>query len=338
MVNILFKRSLLLNRLVVFFGALLLSFLSWSDPLCESLSAGLADQYPTYIQKQAMNPQGRIISWSRVGSEDGKPVFYAHGNPGSRFELLFFHEVAEKENVTFYLMERPGFGCSEFVKNYSLLDYAQDLKWFISFLKIDTPVNLMGWSSGGPPMLSFAKAFPDLTNKVVIASSYSDFGEMAEAKALMRQYHRPGPMLSDKTPRLFHGLVSLVGWASHKLPNVYFRVTEKEVSKADRMILESGHIKPLFLLNQDHAFAQGAQGAIQDLEVQWQPWPFDLASIMVPVLLLQGGEDQLVPKEFARHLHQNLAHSTLQLFSDQGHLFVLQLKYQREALMWLGSH
>ncbi len=334
MVNYLKIRHGLFLRSMVVLTVLISSSLTLAD-VCTALNSELQARYPSYQQSIWMQEDGREISWSRVGPEGGSPVLYAHGNPGSRFELLFFEALAIKHNLVFYLIERPGFGCSSFVDGYQLSDYADDAHRFVSeYLKITT-LDAFGWSSGGPPTLALGYYHPELINRLVISSSYSNFGELVSARDLMRSHHRRGPGLSEKAPHLFHGLLTLIGWASHKLPNVYFKVTESEVSDADKRILELPGIKPMFLLNQEAAFERGANGPTQDLEVQWQPWPFSLKGLGVPVLLLQGEEDRLVPAEFVHHLSQTIPDSSLWLLQGQGHLFPLDIDYQEKILEWL---
>ena len=317
------------------FALVILGVSNYLQAECKQLDQALRDKYPSYQQKTLATESGRLVSWSQVGSDDGVPVLYAHGNPGSRFELLFFHDVAVELGLNLILMERSGFGCSEYVEGYSLADYAEDVARLLRNQKIDSPVKAFGWSSGGPPTMALGAYLPGSVSRLAVASSYTNFGEMSAAKAIMKEYHRPGPALSDRAPRLFHGLVWMVGWASHRIPNVYFKMTEHEVSSSDKRLLEIKHNKNLFMLNQESAFEQGAEGAIHDLEVQWQPWPFQLAAVETPLLLLQGLEDKLVPKEFVFHMHGKTKNSELITFEKEGHLFPLNVYHQKEIFFWL---
>jgi len=317
------------------FALVILGVSNYLQAECKQLDQALRDKYPSYQQKTLATESGRLVSWSQVGSDDGVPVLYAHGNPGSRFELLFFHDVAVELGLNLILMERSGFGCSEYVEGYSLADYAEDVARLLRNQKIDSPVKAFGWSSGGPPTMALGAYLPGSVSRLAVASSYTNFGEMSAAKAIMKEYHRPGPALSDRAPRLFHGLVWMVGWASHRIPNVYFKMTEHEVSSSDKRLLEMKHNKNLFMLNQESAFEQGAEGAIHDLEVQWQPWPFQLAAVETPLLLLQGLEDKLVPKEFVFHMHGKTKNSELITFEKEGHLFPLNVYHQKEIFFWL---
>ena len=317
------------------FALVILGVSNYLQAECKQLDQALRDKYPSYQQKTLATESGRLVSWSQVGSDDGVPVLYAHGNPGSRFELLFFHDVAVELGLNLILMERSGFGCSEYVEGYSLADYAEDVARLLRNQKIDSSVKAFGWSSGGPPTMALGAYLPGSVSRLAVASSYTNFGEMSAAKAIMKEYHRPGPALSDRAPRLFHGLVWMVGWASHRIPNVYFKMTEHEVSSSDKRILELEPNKTLFMLNQEAAFEQGVEGAIQDLEVQWKSWPFQLASVETSLLLLHGLEDKLVPKEFVFHIKSKTKNSELVTFENEGHLFPLSAYHQKQIFFWL---
>ncbi len=303
---------------------------------CSSLAEGLVGQYPTYKQG-VVEKEGRAIAWARVGPEKGVATLYAHGNPGSRLELLFFHDQAIESNRTVYLIERAGFGCSAFDDSYSLTMYAEDAVFVLESLGVKGTVDLVGWSSGGPPTLALAYYYPEKIRRLIVASSYTNFGELPEATAIMSKHHRPGPILSSKAPRLFHGMVGVVGWASQHLPNVYFKMTEHEVSLSDQGILEREGIRRIFMLNQEQAFAQSSEGAVLDLEIQWRAWPFSLREVTSPVLLLYGTEDRFIPEEFMTHMQLEIPNGILMMRKSEGHLFPLKSEYQSSMFHWLTT-
>lgn len=283
--------------------------------------------------------KGRQVSWLELGNPVGAPVMYAHGNPGSRVELFFFHHQACKENIRLLVVERPGFGDSEVDERASLKSIAADMDAIADFHSIDQ-VYLLGWSSGGPPALAMAYYYPKRVRAVTVLSSYTNFGEMENACSLMGQDDMVAPTLAEKTPHLFHGLVRAIGWAGRNLPSFYLGVAEAEVNEADQKVLQDKSRKSLFAESQELAFKQGADGAIRDLEMQWEAWPFSLKDIQKPVTIYQGKSDVFVPWQFAEHLHENITGSCLQLMPGAGHLYPLVPEYQREifsALVGAGD-
>jgi len=270
---------------------------------------------------------GRKIAWMERGDVNGFPVFYAHGNPGSRLELLFLDKKAQEYGIRLIVLERPGLGRSDYVSDYGLLDFAADLEKLADEKNIDQ-FGLIGWSSGGPPILATAHQFPERTKFAISISGYTNFGEFDKARELMKNYNLRGPELSEKRPQLFNQAVKLVRWTDLKLPNFYMKMAEAEMPSADRTILEDKQSAELFIRNQQEALKQGTEGAIQDLEVQWAPWSFSLKNIQVPVFIYQGKKDTFVPWEFGEHLANTIPSASLTLIPDAGHLIPLDPIFQ----------
>lgn len=264
----------------------------------------------------------RHISWMTCGDPEGFPVFFAHGCPGSRLEILFLEKSARKYGFRLIVFDRPGFGRSDFVDDYGLGSFAEDLKVLADSLNIET-FGLMGWSSGGPPVLSAAFHMPERAAFVISISGYTDFGKFEDAKHLMAEHRLYGPLLSENMPRLFDRMVDIVGWTDQHLPNFYLKLAKGEMSPPDRTLLSDSHAADLFIRDQKEAAASGTDGIIQDLTVQWGPWEFDMARIKAPTVIFQGKQDSFVPWQFARHLSDSIPRAVLHLYEDKGHLLIL---------------
>ncbi|MDO6441181.1 alpha/beta fold hydrolase [Marinobacter sp. 2_MG-2023] len=264
----------------------------------------------------------RRVAWLERGDPQGYPVFYAHGNPGSRLELLFMDAKAWEYGVRLIVMDRPGIGGSDFVSNYGLLDFARDIEKLADEKGIEG-FGLMGWSSGGPPVLAAAYYLPQRVRFAISISGYTNFGEYAEARALMSEYGLRGPELSEEHPVLFRQALKVARWADLALPEVYMAVAEGEMPPSDQALLQDKARSELFVRNQQEALAQGVKGTIQDLKVQWKAWPFELAEIHVPVHIYQGERDTFVPVEFARHMAREIPDVSLDIMPESGHLLPL---------------
>ncbi len=70
---------------------------------------------------------GRTLAYCEYGAPDGVPVFYAHGDPGSRLECSLFHDKALNHGHRLIAPDRPGMGKSTFQPDWTLLDYPPDL-------------------------------------------------------------------------------------------------------------------------------------------------------------------------------------------------------------------
>ena len=280
---------------------------------------------------------GRKVAWLERGDVNGFPVFYAHGNPGSRLELLFLDEKALEYGIRLIVLDRPGLGQSDYVPDYNLLDFASDIERLANEKGIEQ-FGLIGWSSGGPPVLATAHQLPKRVKFAISVSGYTNFGEYDEARELMKSYNLRGPELSENRPRLFNQAVKLVRWTDLQLPNFYMKMAEAEMPAPDRAILEDKQIAELFIRNQQEALKQGTEGAIQDLEVQWAPWSVSLKDINVPVYIYQGKKDTFVPWKFGEHLANTIPGASLTLMPDAGHLMPLDPVFQDELFTMVLRH
>jgi pimeloyl-ACP methyl ester carboxylesterase len=71
------------------------------------------------------------------------------------------------------------------------------------------------------------------------------------------------------------------------------------------------------------ANSDGPEGLIDDDLAFVGPWGFDVADIRVPVLLVQGGEDRVIPSSHADALIRAVPTSELWLRPRDGHVSVL---------------
>jgi hypothetical protein len=69
----------------------------------------------------------RKVSWMTCGDPQGFPIFFAHGCPGSRLEIIFLDAQARKYGLKIIVFERPGFGRSDYIDGYAILSFADDL-------------------------------------------------------------------------------------------------------------------------------------------------------------------------------------------------------------------
>jgi pimeloyl-ACP methyl ester carboxylesterase len=63
------------------------------------------------------------------------------------------------------------------------------------------------------------------------------------------------------------------------------------------------------------------------------PWGFDPSQVFVPVLLLHGGSDRVVPSSHGTWLAGRIPSAELRISPDDGHITVMSSG--RDALAWL---
>ena len=84
------------------------------------------------------------------------------------------------------------------------------------------------------------------------------------------------------------------------------------------------------------ALETGQGGMVDDDLVYVTPWGCDPTEISIPVLLLHGVQDRVVPSAHATWLAQHCRTAELRLRPDDGHVSILNSSVT--ALDWLREH
>ncbi|MDX1587339.1 MAG: alpha/beta hydrolase [Oleiphilaceae bacterium] len=105
---------------------------------------------------QLTGPDGRTLSFSLTGPEEGFPVFYCHGIPGSRHETAMLSPDL-RQRCRLIAMDRPGYGESSPCAGYGPEDHAEDLRCLAQHLGV-TQCAVLGFSGGGVFALAAAAA------------------------------------------------------------------------------------------------------------------------------------------------------------------------------------
>ena len=92
------------------------------------------------------------------------------------------------------------------------------------------------------------------------------------------------------------------------------------LSPVDRALLDSGRFDRDMKADRLESLGGGHYGWLDDGLATVAPWGFDLASIETPVLLVQGGQDLMVPAAHAYGMAEVLPNATLEFLPEEGHL------------------
>jgi pimeloyl-ACP methyl ester carboxylesterase len=254
------------------------------------------------------------------GESDARvPVFWHHGTPnvGAPPEPLF--DAAVEHGVRWVSYDRPAYGGSTPNPGRDIASAAADVTAIADALGIDR-FTVFGHSGGGPHALACGALLPDRVMAVVSASA-------------------PAP--SDAA-----GLDWFAGWsrsgvaeqraalAGRAALEEYLPTAEFDVDtfvKADYAALEGRW----YWFNEvvGAAMEQGNEGMVEDVLAGAGAWGFAPADITVPVLVLHGTMDRMVPSSHGEWLAANCPTAELRLPADAGHITVLDSA--PAALKWL---
>src|SRR5690242_4253772 len=79
---------------------------------------------------------GRKLGYAEYGDPKGKPLFFFHGFPTSRFHAKRTDQAAKELGIRVIAPDRPGFGLSDFQIGRTLLDFPDDVLELANYLGI----------------------------------------------------------------------------------------------------------------------------------------------------------------------------------------------------------
>jgi pimeloyl-ACP methyl ester carboxylesterase len=260
---------------------------------------------------------------TRAGATSGTPVFWFHGSPnvGSPPEPLF--AAAEANGLRWISYDRPGYGGSSPQDGRSISSAAVDVAAIADAFGIDRFV-VLGHSGGGPHALACAALLPE---RVIAAATLS----------------APAPFDADE-------LDWFAGWSPGIAAEQRAATSGREVLQAHWSTAVPEEMSEYFTEADIEALAGdwswvagvveqatqgGMEGYLEDILAGVRPWGFRPDDITVPVLIMHGAKDKMVPSAHGQWLADRCPGAEWRVVPDAGHITVLDSA--PEALTWLAA-
>jgi pimeloyl-ACP methyl ester carboxylesterase len=275
---------------------------------------------------------GRVLhAYDTRPGPDGSPgapgsataVFWFHGSPnvGSPPEPLF--AAAEANGLRWVSYDRPGYGGSSPHDGRTVASAAADVAAIADALGIGR-FAVLGHSGGGPHALACAALLPE---RVIAAVSVSAPAPV-DANGLDWFAGWP-PGVAAENRAAGGGRAALEAhWASAAPEEMGALFTE-----ADMAALDGSWSWLASVVGQ--AMEQGNEGYLEDILASVQPWGFTPGAIGVPVLIVHGAADKLVPSAHGEWLAAHCPDAGLRIVPQAGHITVLDSA--PDALTWLAA-
>jgi pimeloyl-ACP methyl ester carboxylesterase len=179
---------------------------------------------------------------------------------------------------------------------------------------------VMGHSGGGPHALACAALLPDRVLAAVVVAGFAPL----DAEGL----HWFAGMEAGPIGVL---RATLAGPETRARHDALFGPTRLPLTAADAAAVGAdwGWITEIV----GPARAEGHRGQLDDDLAYVAHWGFDPDTIAVPTLVVQGGQDRVVPRAHGEWLAAAIPGCSLWLSTDDGHISVLD--QADEALAWL---
>jgi pimeloyl-ACP methyl ester carboxylesterase len=262
---------------------------------------------------------GRVLEVLLLGPEDGVPIFFHHGTPGSAGIFPELADVGAERNLRHVMYSRPGYGGSTRLPGRSVASCAADVAVIADALGYER-FHSIGTSGGGPPSIACAALLPErVISAAAIASpapldadgldwtagmGQENIAEIAATRAgddELQRYleHEAGEMLSVSV----EDVVAILG---------------DLLSEVDRRAI-SGAYADYVVAQFANALSGGVWGWFDDDRALFGEWGFDLHELSAPLAIWHGAEDRFVPVAHGEWLAEHLGVKA-QLRPGQGHL------------------
>ena len=236
---------------------------------------------------------GRTLAFRRAGAENGKPVLFLHGTPGSHTLGFMAVDAAQRAGYQLIMPDRPGLGDSDFQEGRELRHYSLDIVQLLKHLQL-RECGIIAISGGAP--YAFQCAY-DLPNEIPFVASLSGWMSFAREEAKGIKLPKPinGFRLMYKTKFSVPAVGKLTEYIVNKQEEKFLAHLHKTLPPADLELLEKDFYRDLFLYDVRRAYKNGWHGPATDGALQFGDQPFALSQVKQPVVLLHGTADSVVP-------------------------------------------
>jgi pimeloyl-ACP methyl ester carboxylesterase len=260
---------------------------------------------------------GRKLGFLEYGDSKGKPLFFFHGWPGSRFSGKETDEAGKKLGIRIISTDRPGIGLSTYKKDRKLFDWPDDVIELADYFGIKK-FSIMGVSGGGPYVAVCAYKIPDRVIKAGIVVGLAPIyvkgnldGMALQGKLGWANYHR-FPLLCT---------LAALGTAIQFRYFPVFGALIAFPTKQDRLLYQEAiKNKAGEEIGTKEAFHQGTKGVIQELKIYTDYWGFEIKDIKAEVYLWYGVKDRCVSMNMGRYYKSQIKDSKLFIDPNGGHL------------------
>jgi pimeloyl-ACP methyl ester carboxylesterase len=269
---------------------------------------------------------GRALHWYDTGPpagvEEPLVVYWHHGTPNIGTPPAPLFETGDRLGIRWISHDRPGYGGSTPLLDRQCASIASDVTAVADRLEVQR-FSTMGHSSGGPHALACAALLPDRVTAVVSGAGLAPYDRFrADGLDWYAGMAAAGSLRAAAAGRAAKDAYEAA--APEGMPGF---------TDADWAMLEGEW--SWFGQVVGPAVANGPGPLIEDDLVNVAPWGFDVEDVHVPVLVLHGGADGVVPAAHGRWLAAHLPDAELWLRPDDGHISVLAAA--PAALEWLHA-
>jgi pimeloyl-ACP methyl ester carboxylesterase len=260
---------------------------------------------------------GRELAWAEFGARDGVPIVAFHGSTGSRHHFSGLSGVAADMGVRLIAPDRPGYGHSSFDPARSYASWASDVGRLADHLGVER-LAVVGHSSGGPNAAGCARFLGDRLVGCAIVSGPAP-PEANISKRRMVRSNRIAQRIAPVAPRLMSAMVEAGLRQGARAPDKALAWMTRNLPVCDVAVVERPEIRAALRDDLVHPSATAGRAAVQDLQLELEPWGFSLREIAIAVHVWHGSSDRNVVVENGIYQADEIPDATLHLVPREGH-------------------
>lgn len=260
---------------------------------------------------------GRNLEILMGSGTSAHAILLHHGAGSSAYvmqrEIEFFSSI----DVMTLAYSRPGYSMSDRRRERKIVDAKDDVAQILDIFEIES-FSSIGHSAGGPCALS--TGLDSRCKSVVTLASNAQFGQsdfdffdgmdpdnVAGYKEMIRDPER----YEEEVNREFSGFVATAEGIRERTPKFF--------SSKDVELRQDYEYASILAESLNRANRHGVGGRVDDHLGLVRSWGFELSDIHLPVLVIHGGDDRVVPPRHAEWIHRNTAPSKLKVIEGYGH-------------------
>jgi len=257
-----------------------------------------------------------------AGQPDGVPVLVLRGSPHSRILYDRWVEDAQSRGIRLICYERPGYGGSTAHPGRTVASAANDVATIAKELGLNRLL-IWGVSGGGPHALACAALLPDLVAAAAVLASLAPYpAEGLDYFAGMRETNVAETRAALESREACERVVEAE--ASELLradPEALVQTWHSLLCPVDAAVLTTDFAN-FVLRSVREGMGERRDGVVDDDIAFITPWGFELSQIRIPVMLMHGEQDRMVPFSHTKWLASKISNVEARFLPDDGHVTI----------------
>jgi pimeloyl-ACP methyl ester carboxylesterase len=274
----------------------------------------------TFLREGTLTTRdGRMLTYVERGPDDGVPVIFSHGTPGSRFARPPDPEIYKRHGIRTIAYDRPGYGGSHPHRGRAVADAAADVAAIGDELGLER-FAVVGGSGGAPHALACGALLGDRVIRVgalvTPAPSDAENFDFFEGLADINVKEFSAALEGEEAIEAFlqpyvEGIRADVDAVIEEILTELPEVDRERASRPEtREIMKESFVE---------AVRQGSRGWADDDLAFAKPWGFALEDVNSETRLWQGELDVLTPRPHGEYVASRLPNARFELLVGGGH-------------------